>query len=125
LADVTQDVAESEMQREHEFREREAECDCQFAEKQAEWDRQFKKSTGRDEMAPTRTPQSPPGALLPGDVLGVLELLESVVMSVVQLQSLLLIPCRLMMLEHFSYPHERLRCTFQTQYRPRASSHLE
>ena len=127
LADVMQDAAESEMRREHEFREREAERDHQFAEKQAEQDRQFKKSAGRDEMALTRAPQPPPGAPLPGDVLGVLEPLESVVMSVVQLRSLLPIPCRLMMLERFSYPHERLpvRCTFQTRCHPRASSHLE
>jgi hypothetical protein len=114
LADIMQDAAESEMRHKHEFREREAECDRQFTEKQAERDRQFEESIGRDEMALTCAPQLPPSVPLPGDVLGVLEPLESVVMSVVQLWSLLLIPCHLMMLEHFSYPYERLRCIFQT-----------
>ncbi len=82
LADVTQDAAESEMRREHEFREREAERDRQFAEKQAERDRQFEESAGRDEIVPTRAPQPPPGAPLPGDVLGAPEPPESVVASI-------------------------------------------
>ncbi len=73
------------MRPEHEFWENEAKCNCQFAKKQAEWDHQFKESAGRDEMVLTLTPQPPPGALLPGDVLGALELPESVVASVVQL----------------------------------------
>jgi hypothetical protein len=82
LADVTQDAAESEMRREHEFREREAERDREFAEKQAERDRQFEAGAGRDEMVPTLAPQPPPGAPLPGDMLGAPEPPESVVASI-------------------------------------------
>jgi hypothetical protein len=49
LADLTQDAAEAEMRRDHEFREKEAERDRQFAEKQAERDHQFHEDEERRE----------------------------------------------------------------------------
>jgi len=49
LADLTQDAAEAEMRREHEFQEREAERERQFAELQADRARQFDDSELRRE----------------------------------------------------------------------------
>jgi len=69
---VTQDAAEAEMRREHEFQEREAERDRQFTEeKPAERDRQSEEREARnDEMVSTLARQpAPPGEPLPADVL--------------------------------------------------------
>jgi hypothetical protein len=67
LADATQDAAEAEMRREHDFQEREAARDRHFAEKEA----------GRD-AALARQPGEP----LPGDVLGAPERAESVITDI-------------------------------------------
>jgi hypothetical protein len=88
LADVTQDVAESEMRRDHDFQEKEAERDNQFAEKQAERDRQFEElDARRNELLSSlaRQPGAPPGppsGPLPEDMLGVPERAESVIASI-------------------------------------------
>jgi hypothetical protein len=84
MADATQDVAESEMRREHEYQEKEAERDHQFAEKQAERDRQFGDSEARRDATLARQPGAPGApAPLPEDMLGLPpEGAESVVASI-------------------------------------------
>lgn len=85
LADVTQEAAESEMRREHDFQEKETDRDHQFAEKQAEWDRQFGEGEARrDQLLPTlaRQPVPPGSGPLPEDMLGVPERAESVIASI-------------------------------------------
>ena len=84
LADATQDAAEAEMRREHDFEEREAERERQFAEKQAERDRQFEEDEARrSELLSTlaRQPGAPRDAPLPGE-LEAPERAESVVTSI-------------------------------------------
>ena len=77
LADATQDAAESEMRREHDFDEREAERARRFEENEAR----------RNELLSTlaRQPVPPPGAPLPGEEFEVPEVperAESVVTSI-------------------------------------------
>ena len=75
LADATQDAAEAEMRREHDFDEREAERARRFEENEAR----------RNQLLSTlpRQPVAPPGAPLPGEELEVpSERAESVVTSI-------------------------------------------
>ena len=72
LTDMTQDAAEAEIRREHEFQEREAERDRQFTEEEpAERVPQSEEREARnDEMVSTLARQpAPPGEPLPADVL--------------------------------------------------------
>jgi hypothetical protein len=88
LADATQDAAEAEMRREHDFQEREAARDRHFAEKEAGRDRQFDENVARrGDLPSSLARQQPPGGLpvgepLPGDVLGAPERAESVITDI-------------------------------------------
>jgi hypothetical protein len=88
LADTTQDAAESEMRREHDFQDREAARDRHFAEKEAGRDRQFEENEGRRREMPSTLARQPPfgepraGEPLPADVLGAPERAESVITDI-------------------------------------------
>ena len=84
LADATQQAAEAEIRREHDFDEKEADREREFAEKEAERDNLFGENEARrNELLSTlaRQPVAPPGAPLPGEVLEAPEGVESVVSS--------------------------------------------